>query len=266
MGGMQLGPLLLSAERAPVAIALLILVIASWIIGRQRGVNLTDWAFSAAMWSLIGARTGYVLLHLGAFAEQPLSVLAFWQGGFQWQWGIAAFAAATAWHLRRLPLLPVVVAVVLTAIGWNVSHLLARGNAVAMPVDLQLTALDGTPAQVGDWRGEPVVVNLWASWCPPCRREMPMMADVAFSLEGASMRFVNQGEGPEIIRKYLQKTKVPIEPLSDPGQGMMQHYGAKGLPATLFLTADGHLLSAHMGEISRAQLLHEIETLKEDAR
>lgn len=90
-----------------------------------------------------------------------------------------------------------------------------------------------------------------------------MMAEIAAQDTGAALHFVNQGEAADIVRRYLSQENLLIAPVLDPGMQMMPHFGALGLPATLFISADGRLQSAHMGEISRAQLLAQIEALKE---
>jgi len=262
MGGLQIGPLLFSAERAPFVASFAILIVASWIFSRQNRKTLLDWSTGASGAALVAARVGFVWMHRDTFSESPLSAFAIWEGGFQWGWGVAGFALATMWHMQRMLAVPMAVILMLSGAGWYATYTLTLGSDVPMPVDLELTALDGTIVRVGDWQGQPVVVNLWASWCPPCQREMPMMADVASSLDGVSMHFVNQGEGQDTIHRYLMSTGVAIHPLMDANQQMMQHYGAMGLPATLFLSADGALISAHMGEISRAQILQEINKLK----
>jgi thiol-disulfide isomerase/thioredoxin len=125
--------------------------------------------------------------------------------------------------------------------------------------------LAGEPFRPGDLEGEPLVVNLWASWCPPCRREMPMMADVATETADARFVFVNQGEAASTIRQYLDAESLDPDHVVLDGLGeFARHYRMPGLPATLFIGADGTLQSVHMGEISREGLLAGIERIQPD--
>ncbi|MCZ4088779.1 TlpA family protein disulfide reductase [Sinorhizobium psoraleae] len=111
-------------------------------------------------------------------------------------------------------------------------------------------------------QGRPAVLNLWASWCPPCRREMPMMADMAGSNPQVDFLFANQGEGRKAIAAYLRHTGVDLKTiLLDPFADLSRHYGAMGLPATLFINPDGTLAATHLGEISREALAERLVAL-----
>ena len=116
--------------------------------------------------------------------------------------------------------------------------------------------------KLGDFAGKPIVVNLWASWCPPCRREMPLLAETAANREGVIFLFVNQGESPQTIRSYLARENLTLSPvLLDQALQLPRHYSAPGMPTTLFLRADGTLASIHMGEISPELLSDKIDRI-----
>ena len=91
------------------------------------------------------------------------------------------------------------------------------------------------------------------------RDPSPMMAEIAATLSDIDLHFVNQGEGAGTIRDYLMRENIAIAPLTDHASQMMQHFRAVGLPATLFIDANGRLHAAHLGEISRPALLAAIE-------
>lgn len=268
MGGFALGPFVFSADRAPFLAALLVLLVATSIFARRKGPAIANWAVAAGIGAALAARAGFVLGNLEVYMSQPLSILAFWQGGFSPVWGAAGFAAVSIWHLWRRPdlVVPGIVSLIFAFVGWNVTNQLARGMDTAPLGDMALTTLSGDAVSPADWQGRPVVINLWASWCPPCRREMPMMAEVAAGLTDVDMYFVNQGEGPEAVRRYLSREGIVIAPVMDPGSQMMRHFAAMGLPATLFIGADGKLRAAHMGEISRAHLQAGIRDLEESGQ
>lgn len=266
MGGVSIGPLAFSAERAAVLAGLLVLFVMAGLLARRAGPGLNRWASLATLAGVLAARAGFVAAHWDVFRAAPLSVLAFWQGGFSPFWGAVGLALASLWLLgrERALILPAGLSLALAVTGWNVVVQLGRGNPAALPEDLVLSDLDGRPVAPGSWQGRPMVLNLWASWCPPCRREMPMMAEVAASGTGVDLHFINQGEGPGVIRGYLSGEGIVIAPLLDHGMRMMRHFDVQGLPATLFIGADGRLRSAHLGEISRAGLLAGIAELRKD--
>lgn len=264
MGGAALGPVVLSAERAAVLAGFLILVIFAGLLSRRRGERINRWATGAALATFLGARAGFVLMHFDVFRSDPLSVLAVWQGGFSLVGGTIGFVLASLWFMRRDRVL-IVPALILSFAGSAVGTaiwLLLAGEGAALPDHVRLVELDGSPVRPAEWHGRPVVINLWASWCPPCRREMPMMAEIAAAGTGVELIFVNQGENAATIRRYLSQEDLLIHPILDPGHQLMQHFNAMGLPATLFIDAEGRLAFAYMGEISHAQLLAGMNRLR----
>ncbi len=126
---------------------------------------------------------------------------------------------------------------------------------VGQPPLRALRRVDGTPAGLQDVPGRPMVINLWASWCAPCLREMPLLAEFAAQRGDVEVLFVNSGETPAKVQAYLAREKLgPIRVLLDPELQIARHYGGKGLPITLFLRPDGRLSVMVTGEITRGLL------------
>lgn len=264
MGGLSLGPLVFSAERAPMLAAILVALLVAGLLARRVGAEVNTWLLSALVAAALLGRIVFVAMNWPGFASAPWTILAFWQGGFD---GVAAATGgllASFWHLRRRRdlWLSALATLAFAAVSWNVVHQLARSGDMALPANMQLTRLDGSTVSAADWQGGPVVINLWASWCPPCRREMPMMADVAAKESQVPILFVNQGEGAQAIRRYLAQEGIAVPALLDPAMQMTAHFQTMGLPATLFIDRDGQLRAGHMGEISRARLLSGIDDLR----
>lgn len=112
--------------------------------------------------------------------------------------------------------------------------------------------------------GRPTVLNFWASWCDPCRREMPMLAAVAADT-GDTVRFVgvNTKDDPDAAADLLESTGVRFEQLYDPdGQLLRQLRTVQGLPITLVLDADGAITLRNIGEIDEATLRDSIQALR----
>lgn len=110
-------------------------------------------------------------------------------------------------------------------------------------------------------RGHPVVVNLWASWCDPCRFELPFFQRQAVK-RGAQVAFlgVNSGDNRTEARKLSARYPMPYPSIEDPRQSVVAHYGAVGLPVTAFYDARGKRVLVHQGRFSsEAQLAAQIE-------
>lgn len=267
MQAVTLGPLVLAADRAAVLIGLAVLLIVTGLLGRRRPA-LASWASGAALGAALSARAGHVAANWQVYADAPLTIPAFWQGGFDSWAGAAGFALVTAIFLRRNRGLALPAGLsLLAALGAGlVLRLLVETGAATLPQnvaqDLALTDLNGRAVPAESWARGPMVLNLWASWCPPCRREMPMMAEEAARAKGVTFVFANQGEGDAVIRDFLSRQGLVMAPLMDPGSALMRHFGAPGLPATLFIDAQGRLTHASLGEISRAELRARTDALK----
>lgn len=118
-----------------------------------------------------------------------------------------------------------------------------------------LRQLDGNPTTLASLAGVPMVVNLWATWCGPCRREMPMLIQASHATRGVRFVFADQGESAAKVRAFLAGQALqPTHVLLDPDSDLGRDYRAPGYPTTLFIGADGRLRDARVGPLSRATL------------
>ncbi|MES2550270.1 MAG: TlpA disulfide reductase family protein [Pseudomonadota bacterium] len=152
---------------------------------------------------------------------------------------------------------------VASAAGGLALLLLTDVRSLTMP-DQVLSDLSDMPLPLIHREGT-LVVNLWASWCPTCRRELPMMIEQANSPGAPHFVFANQGEAPAQVKDFLARAGLgPNHVALDPGYGLMAARDAAGLPATLFFDASGGLVAVNVGEISRADLSRRMMALTEE--
>lgn len=120
---------------------------------------------------------------------------------------------------------------------------------------VELQPLVGGEAIVADEIDGPAVVNLWATWCAPCRAELPAFQAASDQLEGR-VRFigVNQGDDGAPAAAFLDEEAVTFEQYLDPDGELSEDLGVTGLPATLFIAADGRT-ELHSGALDEGELL-----------
>ncbi|WP_454748230.1 prolipoprotein diacylglyceryl transferase family protein [Ciceribacter selenitireducens] len=264
MNAISIGPLVFDVERLAAILGIGVFVTLASLLSSRADSRLGPWSTMTLVLGLIGARAGHVLPHLESFSVEPWHILAFWQGGFSAVGASAGVLLSGVLLLRRSPRLLPRAAASLTAgalVWFSTLAVLGANTAIAAP-HARLATLDGRSIVLSERAGRPLVVNLWASWCPPCRREMPMMADMARSHPQIDFVFANQGEAADRVAVYLAKAGITIETvIADQLSLLSRHYGAPGLPATLFILPDGALYASHLGEISREGLSEQINKI-----
>ena len=113
-------------------------------------------------------------------------------------------------------------------------------------------------------RGQLRVINLWASWCGPCRQEMPIFAALQGTEADVQFLFINQGESVQDVRAYLQSAKLSLQGVwLDPSSALGPAVGVAGLPATLFVNAQGQIVELHFGVLSEPALKARLRALRE---
>ncbi|MFN4271287.1 MAG: prolipoprotein diacylglyceryl transferase family protein [Aliihoeflea sp.] len=263
MNAIALGPLMLSTDRVAALVGIAAFLILTAFLARRLGEPIGRWSTLAFILGVVAARLGHVAINWETFAPEPLRALAMWQGGFHWPTGLAA--AVLLLFLQMRPSGQRVAGLASLALGFFVWHTATLLTSGVEPIELPqhpLHTLANDPVQLASFAGEPMVINLWATWCPPCRREMPMMADVAAETSGVTFVFANQGEDQARIRQYLSREQLLLPNVLLDGLGELgRHYHAIGLPATLFIDSEGTLVDMYLGEISREAFVERIRML-----
>ena len=122
--------------------------------------------------------------------------------------------------------------------------------------DFSALDLAGRPVSLADYRGKIVVVNLWASWCPPCRAEMPDLQKLAtaFRSRGVVVLGVDQGESAQRARAFADALGITYPVLVDDGQQSGGIYAAFGLPTTIVVGRDGVVVKGVDGPLAYAEM------------
>ena len=145
----------------------------------------------------------------------------------------------------------------------SIDERLARGDAAPAP-PFRLPILDPGDLRVhrggslGDreLRGRPYLINLWASWCDPCRAEMPLLARTWAGHRRPRVLFVGLDQQDVIsdARAFLRHFGVRYPTIRDPGDTIARRYGATGVPETYFVNARGEIVDHVIGALSASQL------------
>jgi thiol-disulfide isomerase/thioredoxin len=160
---------------------------------------------------------------------------------------------------RRRPAAPVAALIVAFAIAsLSACGKDEGGSGEPLPEVTLVSLADESPAELPE--GRPTVVNFWASWCAPCRSEMPAFERVADEL-GDQVAIVGITDEDELdaAREAAAATGVTYPLLVDTEQTLLTDLAITGLPATVFLDEDGDVVGRHLGELTTDELTREIE-------
>lgn len=107
--------------------------------------------------------------------------------------------------------------------------------------DFQLKGLDGKIYTLSGFRGRPVLINFWATWCGPCRGEMPYLEEVYRDWKEKGLVFlaVNIGESASDVREFMDRYGLTMPVLMDTSRAVAGKYNITGIPTTYFIDSDG---------------------------
>lgn len=115
--------------------------------------------------------------------------------------------------------------------------------------DFTVQTLDGASMKLSDFRGKPVMLNFWASWCGPCTAEMKNIESVfqKHTNEDIVILGVNQGEGSSTVKGYAELWKLHFRLVRDEDAEASHLYQVRALPTTVFIDAQGKISDVHIG-------------------
>ncbi|MBK9715451.1 MAG: TlpA family protein disulfide reductase [Kouleothrix sp.] len=149
------------------------------------------------------------------------------------------------------------------------SKLLDAGGQSGIPEvgqaapDFQYTMPDGTTHRLSDLRGKKVLLNFWATWCGPCRSEMPDIQKAIDENGGAVVVLgVNKAEQPELIAPFADELKVGFLLIANPDDDIPSRYAAINLPTSYFINTDGTIGLRKTGLMSYSFIKAHLDQLK----
>jgi thiol-disulfide isomerase/thioredoxin len=120
------------------------------------------------------------------------------------------------------------------------------------PPDFTLLLPDGRHASLSDFKGRPVLINFWATWCPPCRAEMPELLQAARDYPDLVLLAVNVSESPDAVSQFAEQFRMDAPVVIDQQGEVSNRYNVKGLPTSVFVHPDGTIADVRPGAINRA--------------
>ncbi len=135
---------------------------------------------------------------------------------------------------------------------------------VGQPIaDFTVTDIHGVTHKMSDYKGRPVLINAWATWCPPCRAEMPDLHDfyLEHQAEGFELLAINSGETQPTVASFIQQLGFTFPALVDPSKAVLNGLGVNGLPTSILVGRDGTVKYIHVGGLSPAMIATQLAPL-----
>ena len=146
----------------------------------------------------------------------------------------------------------------LATVGGGEQGLTGGGGIAAA---FRLPATDGTEVSLAQYSGQPLVINFWASYCPPCKAEMPLLDRSVSAQSGARLLLVDEGDSSQSTRAFLDGIGVQRVALLDVDLSVGHSYGVFQLPMTVFVRADGTIDRRQIGQVDPGVLQTELSNL-----
>ncbi len=271
MLSISIGPLSLPVNTAFTVFMILSFWSLTYLFTRNKikAGKATDHIFSAVLVGVLAARVVFVLALWDVYQQNWLSIIDIRDGGFNaplgWFAGIMFLMFASRGKREQMSayLKAAGIALAISTPLFFANLLLSKDQTLS---PLPLEDAKGNSVNLEEFTGKPVVINFWASWCPPCRREMPVFVAAEQEYTDVMFVFVNQQESPAKALRFLSENNLQLQNVFfDPMGLAAQDVGVSGLPSTLFFDSDGHLISSHMGELSKATLSHYLQKFQSDS-
>lgn len=123
--------------------------------------------------------------------------------------------------------------------------------------DLRLLDLAGNPVELADFSGKAVMLNFWATWCPPCLDEMPLIDEFARKhADELAVVAINAGENQSVVREFIDQHDFIFDILLNPTNTAANRFFIYAYPTTMFFDQFGDIQSTHIGELNEALIIN----------
>jgi cytochrome c biogenesis protein CcmG/thiol:disulfide interchange protein DsbE len=167
-------------------------------------------------------------------------------------------------------ILPVVLGVLLLAGGFAVSQnqpveaAKAGHTTLGKAPDFKLKALDGKEVKLSDFKGKVRIVDFWATWCPPCREEIPDFISLQKEFKGKGLEIIGVSvdrEGPEVVKKFGKEFGINYTSLLANEEVIAAYGGIRGIPTTFVIDREGYIVKKYVGATSKETFEKDIKEL-----
>ncbi|MBI4496282.1 MAG: TlpA family protein disulfide reductase [Chloroflexi bacterium] len=136
----------------------------------------------------------------------------------------------------------------------------------ALAPDFQLPTLDGASASLQEYRGRVVLINFWATWCAPCRAELPDLSRAyqEWQDQGFVVLAVDVSEPESAVRQFTLEIPLPFPVLLDTDGSVTERYRVTGLPTSFFLDEDGVIRGVFMGAVNHGTVIKKLEQMAQN--
>lgn len=265
----SIGPLALSTTVAVSFLSAIGVFVFAAYLDKRYQLDLERRLWGVVLVALVVGRAIFVVQYWHDYKHDLWSILGIQDGGFHLIAALSVLLIALVYQAykdkprRRAT-------VQLIGLGFVFSVLTASLAAHFFPTPQQInpsqlvfTSLQGQTVNLEEFSDKPMVLNLWATWCPPCRAEMPVMAKAQKQNPDLHFVFVNQGESVQVIEQFLLSQNLELDHvLSDIHSTLLNSIQGRALPTTLFINTQGQVVDMRMGELSQASLAAHLKHLR----
>jgi len=221
--------------------------------------------FNAFVVGFITARLAFVFTMWKVYQENWWQLVNISDGGFLPSYGWLSGALVLSVYSRhnKVAMKPYFISSIVSLFIFSIATFTAASYAtdVSLPQST-VRNIQNQKVTLTAYKGKPVVINLWASWCPPCRREMPVLEAAQKNNSDITFMFINQGENLSAIQNFVRVERLNLRNIFlDSASNVSRETGVAGFPTTLFYDKKGQLISSHMGELSQASLHYYLQVI-----
>jgi thiol-disulfide isomerase/thioredoxin len=143
----------------------------------------------------------------------------------------------------------------LSAVLLTSSSALRAEQAAKPAVQFEATTTDGKEISLDDLKGKTVILNFWATWCPPCRAELPTLIAFNKELAGADAVLIGVAVGPsqtpDVVKPFMEEAGINYPVILDPNRRIASGYAVRTLPTSVVISADGKITESRAGAVDR---------------